>query len=272
MRYLQNLHTHSTFCDGKNTTEEIVNKALEMGFDSIGFSGHCYMPYSPNAKVMSEERTLEYIDEINRLKTEYQSKIKIFLGIEVDMYAKTDTEPFDYSIGTVHYLDVNGEKIAFDRDLQTVKNVIDTYFNGNGLLYAKEYYKQLSLLPQFGHFDILGHFDLITKHCEKEVLFDINSREYLFSAIEALEKLQGTFTVFEVNTGAIARKNRTTPYPQKELLKEFKRLGCKPIISSDCHDCNYLDCYFAEAEELLKAQGFKEHYILTDSGFVPMEL
>lgn len=271
MKYLQNLHTHSTFCDGKNTPEETVKKAIELGFDSIGFSGHCSTPYAPDARVMSEKKTLEYIDEINRLKAEYD-KIKIFLGIEVDMYAKVCTEPFDYSIGTVHYLDINGEKIAFDRDLNTVKKVINTYFGGDGLLYAKEYYRQLTLLPQYGSFDILGHFDLITKHCEKEALFDISSKEYLFSAIEALEALQGTFTVFEVNTGAIARQNRTTPYPQKELLKEFRRLGCKPIISSDCHDCNYLNCYFNEAEELLKSQGFKEHYILTDSGFVPMEL
>ena len=272
MKYLQNLHTHSTFCDGKNTPEETVNKAIEMGFDSIGFSGHCYMSYSPNAKVMSEEKTLEYIDGINRLKTKYSDRIKIFTGIEVDMYAQTDTKPFDYSIGTLHYLDVNGENVAFDRDLQTVKNVIDTYFDGNGLSYAKEYYRQLSLLPDYGRFDILGHFDLVAKHCEKASLFDIHSKEYLFSATEALEKLQGAFSVFEVNTGAIARKNRTTPYPQMELLKEFKRLGCKPIISSDCHDNNYLNCFFNEAEELLKLVGFKELYVLTDSGFVPTEL
>ncbi len=150
MRFLQNLHTHSTFCDEKNTPEETVQKAIESGFDSIGFSGHCFMPYAPDARVMSEERTLEYINEINRLKAEYRDRIKIFLGIEVDMYAQTSTKPFDHSIGTVHYLDINGEKIPLDRD--------------------------------------------------------------------------------------------------------------------------YLNCYFNEAEELLRSQDFKEHYILTDSGFVPMEL
>ena len=41
---LQNLHTHSSFCDGKNTPEEIVNYAIARGFDSIGFSSHSFAP------------------------------------------------------------------------------------------------------------------------------------------------------------------------------------------------------------------------------------
>ncbi len=37
---LANYHTHTTYCDGKNTPEEIVLCAIEKGFTSIGFSGH----------------------------------------------------------------------------------------------------------------------------------------------------------------------------------------------------------------------------------------
>ena len=39
MRF-SNLHTHSTFSDGKNTPEEIVLSAIEKNFLSIGFSDH----------------------------------------------------------------------------------------------------------------------------------------------------------------------------------------------------------------------------------------
>lgn len=39
-----------------------------------------------------------------------------------------------------------------------------------------------------------------------------------------------------MNTGAIARGYRTTPYPAPFILKELKNLGCGIIISSDCHD------------------------------------
>ena len=42
---LSNLHTHSTFCDGVNTPEEIVKSAVERGFSSVGFSGHGYTDF-----------------------------------------------------------------------------------------------------------------------------------------------------------------------------------------------------------------------------------
>lgn len=33
----QNLHTHTCFCDGKDTPEELIQEALKRGFDSLGF-------------------------------------------------------------------------------------------------------------------------------------------------------------------------------------------------------------------------------------------
>ena len=70
MKYLQNLHTHSTFCDGKDTPEQMVISAYQQGFNSIGFSGHSYMYYAPKNS-MSETGSLEYIEEIKRLKQKY---------------------------------------------------------------------------------------------------------------------------------------------------------------------------------------------------------
>jgi histidinol-phosphatase (PHP family) len=35
-----NFHTHTLFCDGKNTAEEMVQQALANGFEQLGFSGH----------------------------------------------------------------------------------------------------------------------------------------------------------------------------------------------------------------------------------------
>ena len=34
----QNLHTHSIFCDGKDTIEEMTLEAISKGFDILGFS------------------------------------------------------------------------------------------------------------------------------------------------------------------------------------------------------------------------------------------
>lgn len=36
---LANFHTHTIFCDGKNTPEEIVLAEIEKRFSALGFSG-----------------------------------------------------------------------------------------------------------------------------------------------------------------------------------------------------------------------------------------
>ena len=43
MKHLQNLHTHSTYCDGNDTLEEMIQTCMAKGFTSLGFSGHSYM-------------------------------------------------------------------------------------------------------------------------------------------------------------------------------------------------------------------------------------
>ena len=93
MQYLQNLHTHSTFCDGKNTLEEMVKEALARGFHSIGFSKHSDMPFSSYFKWMPEEaeqNNISYRCEAARLKEVYRDQIAIFCAEEVEMFSKVD--------------------------------------------------------------------------------------------------------------------------------------------------------------------------------------
>ncbi len=272
MKKLQNLHTHSTYDDGINPLEEMVGIAIDKGFSSIGFSGHSYMHFAPGAS-MTLEGTEAYKKEILSLKNKYKGKIDIFCGLEFDIFSEIDMAGYDYMIGSVHFLKIGEKYVAFDRrETDLVKNVIDTYFNGKGMEFAKEYYRTLSTLPEYGDFDIIGHFDVISKHNDRGFFFDETSKEYLSLAIEAAEALSGKIPYFEVNTGAIGRKYRTLPYPNEIILKELKRLGFGAVISSDCHNGEFLDCYFEESEELLKKCGFNEIYVLTEDGFIPMEI
>lgn len=271
MKYKQNLHTHSTYCDGKDSPREVIRRAIEKDFDSIGFSCHSPMFYSEKNGIKNE-RIIDYVNEIDELKREYEDQIEIFCGWEYDIYSNINLKPYDYIIGSLHYFNINGEFVGFDRSEQEVKRVIDTYFGGNGMLYAKKYYEDIAQLAKYGDFDILGHFDLITKHSENTDFFDIKSDKYLNAAKAAIKALSGKIPLFEVNTGAISRGYRTAPYPMSVLIREFNKQGFGVVISSDCHDANYLDCYFDEAAELLRECGFKEKYIFTKDGFKAVSL
>ena len=271
MNLLQNLHTHSRYDDGADTLEEMIAVARQKGFTSLGFSGHSYMHYAPDHS-MSLEGTEAYKKEVRALQEKYRGEFDIFCGLEFDLYSEIDLSGYDYLIGSVHYLLRDGRQVGFDRSAEVVQSVINTHFHGDGLAYAKAYYETLATLPQYGRFDIVGHFDLITKHSERVHFFDEESPAYRRAALEAAEVLAGKIPFFEVNTGAISRGYRKTPYPTVFLLKELRRMGFGAVISSDCHDGRYLDCGFEESAALLRESGFTERYILTQNGFTAVAL
>lgn len=272
MGYKQCLHTHSVLCDGKDTLEEMVLSAIEKGFDSIGFSGHSYMDIYAEFS-MSEEDVKVYKAEIARLQQVYGDRIRIYCGLEKDNYTTLSTEDYDYLIGSVHVMEHPEGLLFIDWTAERTRENIEKVFGGDGIAYAKHYFKALADLPNHGSFDILGHFDLLTKFNEKEPdLFDTTDPSYRAAATEAAEALVGKVRFFEVNTGAISRGYRTTPYPDPYIIKEMKRLGFGAIISSDCHDRNFLDCGYEDAKRLLKEAGFTEHYVLKDEGFVAIPL
>ena len=260
--YKQSLHVHSTFCDGADTPEEMIRAALEKGFDSVGFSGHSSMASKPG-------RVEAYKAEIRRLAAQYREQIPVWCGLEWDLCSDAALEGYDYLIGTVHYLRKEGRVLGFDRNWETVRALVEQEFGGDGLAFAKLYWESLATLPAHGNFDILGHADILCKHGERpDFVFDRADPRYRAMAREALRALAGKIPLFEVNTGAIARGYRTAPYPDPFLLKELRELGFGAVVSSDCHDRRFLDCGYGQAFDLLRAAGFREHYVYKEGGFV----
>ncbi len=84
------LHTHTTYCDGKNTPEEMVKAALDAGLSCIGFSGHGYAPYDLDC-CMTIEGSAAYRAEIAALREKYAGRIAILCGVEQDYWSDADT-------------------------------------------------------------------------------------------------------------------------------------------------------------------------------------
>ena len=272
MNNKQNLHVHTTYVDGKNDPRDIVLEAIKRGFDSIGFSEHSYMPFSNYPNQLTLEKMTRYVSEVRALKNEFKGQIDVFCGLEFEMYSSVPTDGLDYLIGSVHYLDFDGRILGFDRSLQQTADYVNDNFGGDGMAFARKYFETVADLPEKRKFDIIGHFDLITKNNDKGGFFDTSSKAYLDLGYEAIHALKGKIPFFEVNTGAISRGYKNSPYPQMEFLKEFKRLGFGVLISSDCHDQSYLDCFYDEAKEMIASAGFRSRWVLTDNGFTEVAL
>ncbi len=266
--YPQNLHTHSRFSDGKNTCEELVEEALEKGLTSLGFSDHA--PFSSYACNMKEEVVPLYRREISRLQEKYSDKIELFCGAEIDAQSTFDCANYDYVIGSVHGVEVNGEFVNLDvKTPEQLEETAKKHFQGDGNLLAKHYFLAMEGYLSHPKVDIIGHFDIIAKHAEKTAIVNQDDPRYRAYALETLVALVEKIPVFELNCGGIARGYRSTPYLHPFLLKELKARGGKVILSSDCHRKENLGAHFEEAEKYLISLGFREVVVWTREGFAP---
>lgn len=261
---LANYHTHTVYCDGKNTAEEMVLSAIEKGFSSIGFSGHAYTPFDLSYCMKDTDG---YIREISDLKRKYVGEIEIFCGVEEDAYAPVENRgSVDYIIGSAHYICVDEEYFAIDLDYDSFKECIKI-FDYDAVQLAEAYYYPFVEYILQRKPDIVGHFDLITKFDEIDEQYFLNNPEYLKIAKKYIKKAAQADVIFEVNTGAISRNYRKTPYPCESLLHVLKKNDSKLILSSDSHNAETLDFYFAQTEKMLRDIGFVYVYELHGDGF-----
>jgi len=269
MKTKSNLHTHSTYCDGKSTLEENIKEAIKLNFRSIGFSGHANSGISDDSCCMSEEKTNKYFAELESLKQKYKNQIKVFKGIELEACNPRYYPEVDYSILSLHFLKTPLSFLSIDDTKEKLKKGIKELGELN---LVNMYFEQLLSASSKIKFDIVGHFDLYTKFNEQELIIDETNKKYQDITIDALEVLYRQGRIFEINTGAISRGYRKTVYPSFFILKKLKEWNAPIIISSDSHEKSTLAFYFNETEELLKSLGFKEQIELTVKGFEKVSL
>ena len=250
----RDLHTHTTFCDGNNTPEEMVQAALQKGMTCIGFSGHSYTPIDES--YCMKKGAADYRAEIARLKEKYRDRIRILCGVEQDYESTDTTEGYDYVIGSVHYVKLGDEYVPVDDTADHLRAAAERYFDGDIYRVVEAYYRTVADVVNKTGCDIIGHFDLITKFSERVDLFDVTSPRYVVAWRAAADELIKTGKPFEVNTGAISRGYRTTPYPDEPILRYLREKNAKVILSGDSHSADTLCYEFDKWEPVLREMEF----------------
>ena len=234
-----NYHTHTNFCDGKNTAEELVLEAIRLGCPELGFSGHSYT-FFDGSYCMTPAGTQEYIREVTALKEKYAGQIKILLGIEQDYHADTSTEGYDYVLGSVHYVLKDGCYLAVDESKAVFVANVEKYYGGDYYSFIEDYFAQVGDVYEKTGCQIVGHFDLVTKFNARGDLFDPSHPRYQAAANKAMDALLQAPVTLEVNFGGIAKGYTQTPYPTADLLGRWLQAGKPVLFSSDCHKAENL--------------------------------
>lgn len=241
-------HMHTTRCNhAVGSMDDYVKQAISVGLAEIGFSEH--LPVMPEAHLcMSYEQMPGYVDEVHRLQDTYGDRITIRLGGEMDMNLDRASEiediiaryPFDYIIGSVHYLgdwpfDQEQYRDQFDHERieDIYRRFIDTVAEG----------------ARTGYYDISGHIDNLKR-------MGTPPPESMTPALEHLaDVFAETNVAVEVNTGGYDHP-AAEAYPSPLILTMLNARGVPVTLGSDAHAPEQVGRHFDRAAELLVSTGY----------------
>lgn len=272
-----NYHTHCTFCDGKNTAEEMALTAIQKKFHILGFSSHSMYPFSSDWHIACH-RFQEYLDEIARLKRVYGPQMTIYAGFEAD-YIQGVCKPsmkeyaqhfsLDYLIGSVHFVPGNGGYFEADGSFAATREKIQSLYGGNIQEAVHAYFECQRKMLEDPDFTFMGHPDLIRKQNSP-----LNTTGPWFSEDDSWYKQEVDATAkaiaksgvcVEVNTGGMARGYLDSPYPSPYFLEKLQQYGVPVTLNSDSHATDTLDFWFDEGLQYIKKAGYTE-IMLYDAG------
>lgn len=251
---LSNFHTHSNYCDGKASLREMVEYALAHGFKTIGFSGHCPLPFKNNFSINNYKG---YCDEVRALKREYTGRIEVHLGLEID-YIPGMLEDFrpliergglKYTIGSVHLIPPEGVVPKDKNDLwmidgsryETYDEGLMKHYGGDIRRGVKAYFQQQNEMIVRNKPTIVGHPDKIAMH-NRGRYFKEDEPWYEQLALETLSLIHEQGLICEVNTRGIYKGRHNDYYPSRRLIRQMKQWRIPLIVCTDAHAPGDLLC------------------------------
>lgn len=266
IRY-SDLHMHGDYSDGRGSLREFAQSALAGGLDTIGFSDHSPVPLK-NAWSTKKEKFSSYVDEVIELKKEYEGRLDILLGVELDYidgmdvkgYMGFDDIPFDYFIGSVHYVysDILGGYHEVDGPPEEFDYLFEKGFGSDADRLVKQYYSSVRKMASAYRPDFIGHIDLVKKNNTGGKYFSENSRQYMREVNDTLDTIKGFKIPIEINTGAISRGYTKTPYPSEHIMDLCFQKGIKITLNSDAHRPDDVAYMFDEMMIYAGDSGFRE--------------
>jgi histidinol-phosphatase (PHP family) len=249
-------HTHHVRCGhASGELEEYVKRGIEIGLTQLGLSDH--MPllhvnpqtYWPEMAMPMEELP-RYVEECLHLKDKYKDQIDIRVGLEGDYIEGYESEieaiikayPWDYVIGSVHFL---GEW-----DISDFRQIAGWEGKDIYAVYT-QYYEAVKKAARTGLYDYLGHLDMIKRFGY------VPDRDTWELEKAALDTVKECGLAIELNASGLRHPCKEM-FPSRRMLEYCHKVGIPVTLGSDAHQPERLGQYLDEARSLLKMIGFNE--------------
>jgi histidinol-phosphatase (PHP family) len=227
--------------------EPYVEAARAAGVDEIGFTEHVYyfrqtrslwtVPYQTTRCVHDIE---PYVEAVVQARGR---GLPVKLGLEVDYVPGREEEtramlapyPWDYLLGSVHFIDglgVDGEPRLVDS-----VGVEETW---------RRYFETLTGAARSGLFDCLSHPDLVKIFGDRAESFDYGP---------VVDAIAESGIAVEVSTMGLHKPVREL-YPSPEFLRACRERGVPVTTGSDAHEPRVVGRDFDRSRELLRTAGY----------------
>ncbi len=242
---------------------EYLEKAKKKGITDLGFSEHAYRFKQTQHLLYNSwiaKRQTEDLDEYVSLIEKAKSKgLPVKLGIELDYTPGKESElakfidnyPWDYVIGSVHWLGDWGF------DLQEMiagwdeRPVIEIY---------EDYFAIIEQMLESRLFDILGHLDVIKVYGHKPEASEQKRLLALYNSVA--DKIDKSGIVVEMSTAGLRKPVREL-YPAPELMKQLVARKIPMMINSDAHHPSQVGEFYEQGLAYLEDYGVNQTTIFT---------
>ncbi len=222
---LIDMHNHTEWSDGTNSTIELVEDAIAKSIKVFGFTDHFNTDKCPSIK---PEQLDLYVKEINELKELYKNKLSILIGLEIN------SVPFPESFDSLSYS-------QFDNLDFVLVEYLDILSNKIRLKDLENYLKRFKCKVGLAHTDLIK---IATKHEAEggiDYVIDFMKRNQIFWEINsncAYECFDNIF--YQQNKDEI-----------KELIEKLIINKIEVTVGSDKHSVEDIELgRFKKANEL----------------------
>lgn len=246
-------HTHTPLCrHAVGEPTELARQAVQVGLTELGFSDHNPMPQDDFDDWRMRAGDLErYVESVEQARRDHPT-LSIKLALEVDylpgyedwIRELSKRYPWDYFIGSVHYL---SDSWAIDNPQQ-----ISKWTQRDPFEVWTAYFDRLTAAAESRLFDIIGHTDLCKKFC----FYPKQDCTPLFDRF--LRAAKSAECAIELNTAGL-RKDCREIYPSLPILQLAFTSGVPITFGSDAHAPGEVGLNLADAVQLARQAGYTQY-------------
>ncbi|MDI6795618.1 MAG: histidinol-phosphatase [Desulfatibacillaceae bacterium] len=241
---LADYHVHTRLCNhATGSMGEFVEQACALGLEEMAFLDHLTLTPGGQRLSMSPHELGLYHLAARRLARQYQGRIRVRIGIEIDYFpqamglAKELSSRFDFDVLTasVHFVD--------GWNMVSHKTQASSPF-ADPCIMAESYLNALEGLLEDPFFDVIGHLDIFKKFSGKAAQIPRQRMECI------IKKIADAGLCVEINTSGLSH-GAAEIYPSEEWIKALAKAGVGVTLGSDAHAPKDVGRAFEQAADLL---------------------